>query len=141
MLNGNKKYILILLMSVGIFSCKKKDDETTTLQGTWYEKSNFEGVARSNAATFTVGSKAYLGTGFDGTSRLNDFWEYDPATNFWQQKADFPGAARNEAVGFSIDGLGYMGTGYNGTTMYKDFYSYNPANNTWSSIADLASTA
>ena len=50
---------------------------------------------------FTIGSKGYIGTGYDWQFRLyNDFWEYDPATNAWTQKADFGGTARDRAVGF-----------------------------------------
>jgi N-acetylneuraminic acid mutarotase len=122
----------LLVMMYPLTGCKKS---TTTpaaaLTGAWIERSNFEGVARSNAVAFTIKDTAYVGTGFDGTKRLKDFWKYDPVLNFWTQRADFPGTARNEAMGFGIDTMGYIGTGYDGSTMYKDFYEYHPYKNVW----------
>jgi hypothetical protein len=41
---------------------------------------------RYSAVSFSIGSKGYIGTGYDGAYK-NDFWEYDPATNVWTQKA------------------------------------------------------
>ena len=46
-----------------------------------------------DAVGFSIGSKGYIGTGYNG-SLYKDFWEYDPATNAWTQKADFGGTAR-----------------------------------------------
>ncbi|MFI5164719.1 MAG: Kelch repeat-containing protein, partial [Bacteroidia bacterium] len=105
-------------------------------QGNWKQKANFGGIARSNAAGFSIGTKGYIGTGSIGTSLRQDFWEYDPATDSWTQKADFGGGARLAAVGFSIDTFGYIGTGFsspNGPpyTYYNDFWEYNPTANTW----------
>ena len=72
------------------------------------------GVGRTEAAFFTIADKVYVGGGFDGVDRLNDFWEYNQATRTWLRKKDFPGVARNSAVAFSINGKGYVGTGYDG---------------------------
>jgi len=138
--------LAILIVAAGVFqSCKKSSDSTTTASGDWVQQSNFEGVSRSNAVAFEINGKGYLGTGFDGSVRLNDFWQYDPVNNFWEQKANFPGAPRNEAVGFGLLGKGYIGTGtgLNGTTPtnYQDFYEYDPEFNTWTQKADFAGTA
>jgi N-acetylneuraminic acid mutarotase len=129
--------VLIVGIASSFLGCKKKDDTTTTLAGAWVQRSTFEGVVRSNAASFTINGIGYVGTGFDGSNRLKDFWQYDPAQNFWQQKADFPGNARNEAVGFGAGGKGYIGTGFDGTTIYKDFYQYDPGTDKWTQIADF----
>lgn len=90
----------------------------------------FPGVERSLAVGFTINGKGYYGTGFDGTNRLKDFYEYDPATDAWTQIADFPGTARYNAVGFSVGNYGYVGTGYDGSEQ-KDFYRYNPSTDSW----------
>jgi outer membrane protease len=82
--------------------------ETTC--NTWAQKADFGGSVRYDATGFSIGSKGYLGTGYDGIPR-NDFWEYDPATNTWTHKADFGGTARNYATGISIDSKGYIGSG------------------------------
>ena len=74
---------------------------------------------------FSAAGKGYVGTGYDGEQRINDFWQYDPGTNTWAQKADFGGSARYGAVAFSINDIGYVGTGYDGNYL-KDFWAYDP---------------
>lgn len=123
-------------------SCSKKSDGgATTLLGNWKTRSEFEGVARSEAVSFVIGDSAYIGTGFDGTNRLKDMWQYDPALNSWRQKADFPGGARSSAVAFSVNNRGYVGTGYDGVNNLKDFWQYDPLANTWTRVADFGGTA
>lgn len=84
----------------------------------------------------TVDSKGYFGTGYDRVNRLNDFWEYDPATNTWTQKADFPGTARYGAVAFGVSGKAYIGCGDDGNYL-KDFYAFNPSSNSWQQIVSI----
>jgi hypothetical protein len=107
--------------------------------GTWTQKADFGGSIRNSAVGFSIGSKGYIGTGYDG-SYSKDFWEYNPALNTWTQKADFGGSARKSAVGFSIGSKGYIGTGYDGSYS-KDFWEYNPALNTWIQKADFSGAA
>ena len=141
-----KKYRVIkfavygAVMVMFLTACPKKPT-TTTLVGDWYTLSDFDGVARSDAAAFVIGNRGYMGTGYDGTDRLNDFWEYNADSNYWSQKADFPGAPRNSAVGFAAAGKGYIGLGHDGLNRRKDFYSYDPATNTWDSVADFLGSA
>jgi N-acetylneuraminic acid mutarotase len=83
----------------------------------------------------------YVGGGYDGSSRLNDFWEFNQTTGTWKSKANFPGAARNSAVAFTINGKGYVGTGYDGINKLTDFWQYDPATNVWTRVADFGGTA
>ncbi|HZX73158.1 MAG TPA: kelch repeat-containing protein [Cyclobacteriaceae bacterium] len=130
--------IKLLALSVLISSCNdNKNTPTTDLIGDWLRKSDFEGVSRSGAVTFTIGTRVFVGTGFDGTYRLKDLWEFDAAKNTWFRKADFPGVARNSAVAFSANGKGYIGTGYDGVNRLNDFWEYNPTTNAWAQIADF----
>ena len=111
-------------------------------QGNWTQKASFPGARRSNALGFSIGSKAYIGLGNDGTLAYTDFWEWDQSTNIWTQKANFPGAVRSCAVSFSIGNKGYFGTGMDSTTLfYKDFWEWNQASNTWTQKADLPAAA
>jgi len=121
--------------------CKDEEGNDEELVGNWMELSDFEGIPRSDAVAFTIGNKAYVGTGFDGDDRLNDFWEYDPQLNNWTRKADFPGIARSGAVGFGTDTKGYIGTGYDGTNKLKDFWEYDPATDAWTQVADFEGSA
>lgn len=136
-------YLPLLLLTA--WGCK--DSDTTGTLGDWRRRADFEGVARSAAAGFTIGTYAFIGTGTDRSSnRLNDFWSYDQTRNAWLQLATFPGVARTGGVGFSVGNKGYIGLGLdvNGVRL-KDFYEYTPAANfagpgTWRKIADFGGT-
>lgn len=139
-----KVFLIIFVFSILLLfvsGCGKDSEEEEELIGNWIELSDFEGVPRSDAVAFSIGNKAYIGTGYDGSDRLNDFWEYNPELNNWTRKADFPGVPRNGAVGFGTDTKGYIGTGYDGIDKLKDFYEYDPATDTWDSIPDFGGTA
>jgi len=94
---------------------------------------NFPGVSRNSAVAFSIGDTAYVGTGFDGTNYLSDFWAYVPATNTWSPRAAFPGGGRYDAVGFELAGKGYIATGYNGSYL-NDCYQFDPVNNQWALV-------
>lgn len=131
-------YLIVLMFS--IVSCDGGDDDEIT-DGDWWERSDFDGVPRSDAVSFVIDGKAYVGTGYDGDDRLNDFWQYDPSNNYWTKVANFPGAARNGAVAFSINGKGYIGTGYDGEDELNDFWEYDPVANNWTQKADFMGSA
>jgi N-acetylneuraminic acid mutarotase len=99
------------------------------LTDTWTQKADVPGGVRHAAASFSIGSKGYLGTGIGGVNG-KDFWEYNPATNVWTQKADFGGGETSTSVSFSIGNRGYVGTGYNLNSINadtkKDFWEYCP---------------
>ena len=98
------------------------------------------GNVRSEAVSFVIGDTAYVGSGFDGTERLNDFYAFDPSTNSWYQIANFGDSTtvpRNSAVAFAAAGKGYVGTGFDGVNMLKDFWDYNPATGSWSKDSDF----
>ncbi|MGC4039868.1 MAG: kelch repeat-containing protein [Flavobacterium sp.] len=127
---------LLVVSIITLWGCSKDDDSEDL--GNWVTSVTFDGVARSRAASFVIGNKGYVGTGYDGDDYLNDFWEFDINQGYWSQKANFPGVPRSSAVGFAIGSNGYIGTGYDGNLELKDFYKYNPASDTWTPIADFA---
>ncbi|MBL7696909.1 MAG: T9SS type A sorting domain-containing protein [Chitinophagaceae bacterium] len=112
----------------------------------WNRKANFSGGVRMGAIGFSIGHKAYLGTGFGvggGNSELKkDLWEYDPASNTWSQKADFPGGPRYSATGIAIGNKGYVGMGFASfySNLTRDFWQYDPVKNVWKRKADFAGT-
>ncbi len=142
-LTGKQALLAILLLPTifSLNSCSKSSSTDTTITGDWSRASDFEGVARTEAVSFTIGDLAYVGSGFDGTNRLTDYWSLDPATGTWTQKADLPGSARSAATAFAANGKGYVGTGYNGVDKLKDFYEYDPTANTWLQKADFPGSA
>jgi N-acetylneuraminic acid mutarotase len=142
-MESRKNKILWILLSfvtvLGLFgSCKK--DETTVTMGNWTRMSDFDGIPRSDAVSFAIGKMGYVGTGYDGTDRLKDFWEYNTEKDFWVQKADFPGVTRNGATAFAIGSMGYVGTGFDGDNKLNDFYEFNPVTNKWTKKADFPGT-
>jgi len=127
------------------------DETEVDLVGNWIELSDFEGVPRSDAVGFAIGTKGYVGTGYNPDAdndtaeiwldgRARDFWEYDPDRNTWNQVADFPGKNRNGAVGIGTDTKGYVGTGYDGKNSLNDFWEYDPVLNAWTQKAPFGGT-
>lgn len=107
--------------------------------GRWELTGFFPGLSRIGAVSFSIGKKAYYGTGFNTFSGyLNDWWEFDPASWAWKPRTVFQGEERADALGFSIQGLGFLGTGRglklksNGQgfnpDIYSDIWIYTPEN-------------
>src|SRR5215216_625284 len=141
-INLSLRLITSFVLLIFLSSCKKKSDTTDDLTGDWKRSSEFDGSARTEAVTFTVDDKVYIGGGYDGTNRLNDFWVFDQAIGAWLKIADFPGVARNSAVAFSVDGKGYVGTGVDDDdNKLKDIWEYDPVRNTWTRKSDFEGSA
>ena len=101
-------------------------------QNTWTQKKDFGGGPRVDAVGFSIGTKAYIGTGIDsGANYKKDFWQWDQITDTWTQLADFGGSPRCVAVGFSIGTRGYIGTGFDGHHDYTDFWQWDQVTNVW----------
>ncbi len=82
-------------------------EDTEYTAGVWYRRSDFDGVARMDAAGFTIGNKGYLCGGYRGggkKERLKDLWEYHIDNDWWTQCEDMPdeAIARNAATGFAV---------------------------------------
>jgi N-acetylneuraminic acid mutarotase len=137
-----------VLITVAGQSCNPTDSLHIAWHSTWTRKKDFPGSPRHNAVAFEINGKGYFGTGFTniGKPYLNDFWEYDAATDQWTQIANLPGNARASSVAFTINGKGYVGLG---TTQFfvahwddqsnycKDFYSYDPLFRSWTKVTDF----
>ena len=94
---------------------------------------------RSNAVSFTINNKAYVGMG-EGlifNEFLTDFWEYDPVNDSWRRIADFPGKPRDYPLAFSLNNYGFVGTGDTLNYAFGDIWRYDPLANTWSQELDL----
>ncbi|WP_299664578.1 galactose oxidase [uncultured Polaribacter sp.] len=140
LIQKSKILFLVMFVSISFIGCSDDDDDAYEY-GNWVESSTFDGNSRANSISFTIGTKGYLVTGYDGDDYLTDTWEYNSDEDYWTRKADFPGVGRSGAVGFTINGKGYLGTGYDGDDELKDFWEYNPTTDTWSQKADFGGTA
>lgn len=115
---------------------------TFGVPGKWCQIPDFGGGDRYGSVAFSIGDKAYVGTGLKGNAKQNDFWEYNPDGGVWIQRSDFPGLKRMNAVGFSIGGKGYIGTGNaDQIGRLSDFWEYDPASNSWLQKADCGTVS
>ncbi len=76
----------------------------------------------------------------DSLDYLQDFYEYDPATDTWTKKANFPGQGRAFASAFTLRDKALVGLGLGDSVMnamYDDFYAYDPATDTWTRTTDF----
>ena len=129
--------LFTLAVVTSLISCKDKDDPVTLI-GNWHELPDFGGDARYEAVAFTIGEIGYVGTGYNGDDRLNDFWAYDAGTNNWTAIAtDTAFKPRTGAVAFSAAGKGYVGSGRDDRNELKDFWKYDPDLNKWTRVADM----
>lgn len=124
-------------MLVALLSLAACTEDTEYTAGVWYRRSDFDGVARMDAAGFTIGNKGYLCGGYRGSKkeRLKDLWEYDINNDWWTQCSDMPDEAtpRNAATGFAVGERGYIATGYDSNTYsyLDDCWEYTPATDSW----------
>ena len=132
----------IVLAALSFLAGCTEDDEYT--QGQWIRRSDFDGVARCAASSFTIDGKGYLCCGYRGSNRdlLKDCWAYDIEGNYWTQCADLPAEAsgRHEAAAFALDGKGYVTTGAikDEPDYVADTWEYDPVSDTWMQKDDFA---
>jgi N-acetylneuraminic acid mutarotase len=104
----------------------------------WQRMADFGGPPVWFSKTFTIGNRAYVGTGYDPTTA---FWQYNQDNNTWIRKADFAGSARGSAVGFAVGEKGYIGLGWDANGQCLDLWEYDPAADRWTSKSPLPAAA
>lgn len=99
----------------------------------WTQLPDFPGIARDDAASFTIADFIYVGTGMDaGFGLTNDWYAFNTATQTWTTVAPLPGSGRQYCVTFVIDGIGYLHGGITATGTTAELWSYDPATGAWS---------
>ncbi len=136
-MKNNRKTLGLIACIAIIFTTSCSSDDDGEDRGNWKEKSVFDGIPRSNAVSFTINNKGFMGTGYDGDDYLSDFWEYDIDGDYWSQKASFPGTPRSSSSSFIVNDKGYLGVGYDGDIELSDFWEYDPSANSWVQKSDF----
>lgn len=105
------------------------------------------GQGRWGAMSVAINNKVYVGGGYLGNNQnVNDWQEYNPATDKWTVKNSMPGTASNRSGGvtFTINGKGYLGLGIENFNSFvtpwnflTDLWEYDPSNDTWTKKADF----
>jgi len=138
--NSSGEYSLIVTDINGCSSTPETVSISNNM-GSWTQKADFSDIGRYSVFAFSIGSKAYVGTGSHLVNPYifyrSDFWEYDSNTDTWTQKADFPGGVREAAVSFTIGSKGYVGTGSQDSNNKNDFWEYDPNSDTWTQKGDF----
>lgn len=114
----------------------------------WMQRASLPGPARRDAVGIAIGNNGYVGTGIDAAesafgNNLNDWWEYNPATNTWLQRANYPGSTSFNGIyfgcGFTIGAMGYVVGGKQSNSNYSSaLWQYNPATNVWTQKTSFA---
>ncbi len=101
-------------------------------QGVWTQKANLPASPRCCAASLSIGSRGYVGLGYDGSTHYNDWWEFNPSANVWTQKAGLP-SGRYGCSGFSIGGKGYVCLGITqfAVSLTNEVWEYDQPGNIW----------
>ncbi|MDX2361308.1 MAG: kelch repeat-containing protein [Crocinitomicaceae bacterium] len=125
-----KTFGLLLLIQLGV---------SHVFAQQWSQMNDFPSNKRDDAASFTIGNIAYVGTGMDeGFIMHSDFYAYDMGTESWSQIQSLPDSARREyASAFSYNGYGYVFGGVNQSGDYlSDLWRYDPSLDTWEYIGE-----
>ena len=127
------------------FVCCSNDDDAEELVGNWVKVSDFDGVARCSAVTFTVDGTVYVAAGGYGgyKYRLNDLWRFNENSGTWTEKRkianvsdddyddDYGTIARSYGAAFTMYGLGYFTCGEKSGSGMTSTWEYNPAKDRW----------
>ena len=137
---GDRYFIRSYVKSNGELTYSPVVDTLTVYP--WHYVTDIPGLPRTQAVSFAIGTKAYVGTGvYQNDMYLEDMWEYDTETGTWTQIANYPEGKMRGLTAFSVNGKGYVGMGFrrNGTNEgepMNTFYEYDPTSNTWTRIQD-----
>ena len=138
--SAKMKAIKLLLIALFMLTFTFLFTVVSFAQGTWTKKADFPGEWRYRAASFSIGTKGYIGAAvLDSDFPYNDLWEWDQTTNVWTRKADYPGKSADNVVSFSIGTKGYIGFGIDDPNPkdVNEFWEFDPVANTWNQKASM----
>ncbi len=125
----------VIASSKDVFDAKKYVWKFNPEDFSW-EKSEIP-FAFNSAQVTVAGNKAYLYCQAD----LNNFWEYDPASNHWTKKATYMAGMRQSGVIVSVGQYIYFGMGrapqpFGNFLPNSNFYRYSIATDSWEKETD-----
>lgn len=105
----------------------------------WDARASLPNLGRHDGVSFVLNGKIYAGLGriYNG-DHVNDFWEYDPATDIWTKKASYPGDGPFAPFYFEVNNRGYVVGGYGDNGVTNETWEYNPNTNAWTQRANYA---
>lgn len=114
--------------------------EYDALSDSWTQKADVPNfVGKDFSVAGVINNKAYVGLGcnVDQTINHQDFWEYDPISDFWTAKASFPSNFTVDAAAFVLNSDLYVagGVNLNPVSLSNQFYKYDPATDSWTQLS------
>jgi N-acetylneuraminic acid mutarotase len=119
----------------------------------WEPRADILGSKRTNAFSFVIAGKAYVGGGQNNGALIQTFYSYDPTTDTWTAKNDLQDdktdddandkgytIARELAVTFVIGGKGYVVGGARASSTNTETWEYNPDADTWKKMNSFEGT-
>lgn len=106
----------------------------------WMQLQNYPSVGFDDGVAFTIGDRAYVGTGMNsGFSISGSFFAYNATINSWEDIADLPvGEERQYATAISHNGKGYVIGGINSANQeLNDIWEYDPVSDLWTEKTSL----
>lgn len=108
----------------------------------WKQLASMPTIGRTHPALVAVDGKVYVGAGYGElcpqpepcanitgigdprgqSGNLDDFWEYDVATDTWTQIDNYPTRAHHPFQ-FALNGTAYVMAGHNGAFLFNSVYS------------------
>ncbi len=96
-----------------------------------------DALVRYEAVAFGINDYGYVGTGYDTERYHNDFYRYDPSTDYWTSEATVPGTdKRKGAMAFTYEGKGYV-VGGKGNDYLKNFCYFDPDEGEWTKLRNI----
>lgn len=122
---------------VQVTTGKNKDQDVPNYNNTQQDSSTAEPCPRSLHAAATYNSKMFIFGGYNGTSRLNDFYSFDFIHQTWTRNTGSSGTPpsprdRHCAVVYK-DGF-YVFGGFDGQARVNDLHRYDIVSGEWSRI-------
>lgn len=96
----------------------------------WVEYTSFPGEGRYGFISFVVGSKAYIGGGYntmDPTGNFSSFWSFDFITKTWTPLNDLPFSLNS--FGFAVNNEGYAIQSFD--SQQSKLWRYNTLSDEW----------
>lgn len=123
-------------VTIWVGPMKYESPQVLQILSPWQKLSDFPGVKRYGATSFTLDGYGYVCMGYSSGQNLRDVWRFDPANHSWTRMKDHPGPIRSYAFSFVVNGKAYVGggghsTGSGNSVNYYDLWEYDPANDTW----------
>lgn len=105
----------------------------------WSQKIDFPELGRDDAVAASINNKIYFGTGRDENFACrNDWWEFDPETNFWKELNPLPAKARQYSEAFTLNNKIYVVCGITCDNEFlNEVWEFNPKENLWTKKNDF----